>query len=94
MSRFSLLSWIPFRNPGENKWHLGYNAFVLVREDNPCVDIRQYWVPPGVDESVPTKRGLCFRPAEFAVLIQNWSGIENQLPDLRIVSHVMKRKIT
>ena len=68
---------------GENKWHLGYNAFVRVREDNPCVDIRQYWVPPGVDESVPTKRGLCFRPAEFAVLIQNWSGIENQLPELK-----------
>ena len=68
---------------GENKWHLCYNAFVRVREDNPCVDIRQYWMPPGVDESVPTKRGLCFRPAEFAVLIQNWSGIENQLPELK-----------
>lgn len=52
-----------------------------MREDNTCVDIRQYWVPPGEDESVPTKRGLCFRPAKFAVFILNWPDIENQLPE-------------
>lgn len=68
---------------GGNKWHLGYNVHVIVKEDNPCVDIRQFWVPPGDDESVPTKRGLCLRPAEYHNLTKHWSEIENHLPELK-----------
>lgn len=43
----------------EMKWHLGFNVYVSVRENNPCVDIRQYWKL--YNDSVPTKKGLCLR---------------------------------
>ena len=47
-------------NNVERKWHLGNNIYVSIREDNPCVDIRQYWRPPEKEDSVPTKKDLCF----------------------------------
>jgi hypothetical protein len=66
----------------ELKCHLGYNVFVSVQKDNPCVDIRRYWKPPNHDESVPTKKGLCLRPEEYKNLKSRWQDIENSLPEL------------
>lgn len=42
------------------KWHLGMNVYASVQKDNPCVDIRQYWKRPQLDESVPTKKDCVF----------------------------------
>lgn len=56
------------------KWHLGMNVYASVQKDNPCVDICQYWKRPQLDESVPTKKGLCFRPQEFDIFLKHWEG--------------------
>lgn len=47
------------------KWHLGMfvyleKVFVSIREHKTCVDIRQYWNRPQLDESVPTKTVCVF----------------------------------
>ena len=97
ISRFSLLSWIPFRKPGRITEKINGTSVLTplsAYEDNPCVDIRQYWVPPGVDESVPTKRGLCFRPAKFAVFIIIGLTLKTNYLNVRISSPVMKRTTT
>lgn len=41
----------------EKKFHLGYNVFVSLRKDNPCVDIRQYWKPPNHNASAKRPKG-------------------------------------
>lgn len=66
----------------EMKWHLGMKIFVSIQKNNPCVNIRQYWKPPQLDESVPTKRGLCFRPQEFENLRNHWEEIMKAMPEL------------
>jgi hypothetical protein len=66
----------------ETKMHLGFNVYVSVRKDNPCVDLRQYWKPPNHDDTVPTKKGLCLRPAEYDHLKSNWEDILKNLPEL------------
>ena len=70
----------------ENKnesFHLGANVFVKVRKNNPCVDIRQFWAP--LSEAVPTKKGLCMRPSEYAALKTFVPEIEKMLPELENV---------
>ena len=72
----------------ENKddlFHLGANVFVKAKEDNPCMDIRQYWIPPNQQESVPTKKGLCLRSMEYKALTDQMSEIEKHLPELQNV---------
>lgn len=64
------------------KWHLGMNVYASVQKDNPCVDIRQYWKRPQLDESVPTKKGLCFRPQEFDIFLKHWEEIIKAMPEL------------
>jgi hypothetical protein len=66
----------------EMKWHLGCNVYVTVRENNPCVDIRQYWKPPQQEESVPTKKGLCLRPEEYKNVEKHWEEIKYAMPEL------------
>ena len=48
------------------KSHLGWNVYCTVTEGMACMDIRQYGKP--YKEEVPTKKGLCFRPIEYAAL--------------------------
>jgi hypothetical protein len=66
----------------ELKWHLEYNVYVSVRENNSCIDIRQYWKPPQQDESVPTRKGLCLRPQEHDNFAKHWESIKNAIPEL------------
>lgn len=42
----------------ELNYHIGSNVFCMIQQGNPCVNIRQYWRPPGKETLVPTKRGL------------------------------------
>lgn len=42
----------------ELNYHIGSNVFCMIQQGNPCVNIRQYWRPPGKETLVQTKRGL------------------------------------
>lgn len=70
------------RQNEEKKFHLGFNVFVSLRKDNPCVDIRQYWKPPNHNDVVPTRRGLCLRPVEYNHLKTSWEDILKNLPEM------------
>lgn len=72
-------------------WHLGYNVYVHVKENNPCVDIRQYWKPNEESDIVPTRKGLCLRPFEFTVFKGLLVDIENCLPELKNVKCCSER---
>lgn len=63
--------------------HLGGNVYCQVQQDNPCVDIRQYWKPE--EDLIPTKKGLCLRPAEYKRLKQLLPEIGQTLPELNNV---------
>lgn len=67
----------------EKKFYLGFNVFVSLRKDNPCVDIRQYWKPPNHNDVVPTRRGLCLRPVEYNHLKTSWEDILKNLPEMK-----------
>ena len=45
------------------QYHRGGNVYCSVRDNNPYVDIRQYWKPEKV--VVPTIKGLCLIPLEY-----------------------------
>lgn len=72
------------------KWHLGMNVYASVQKDNPRVDIRQYWKRPLLDESVPTKKGLCFRPQEFDIFLKHWEEIIKAMPELEKFSCLLR----
>ena len=40
------------------KHHLGSNKYARVNTDFFCVDLRQFWLPEGMTEVIPTKRGI------------------------------------
>lgn len=53
------------------KWHLGMNVYASVKKKR-----------PQLDESVPTKKGLCFRPQEFDIFLKHWEEIIKAMPEL------------
>ena len=63
--------------------HLDGNVYCTVRENNPCVDIRQFWKP--VEEIVPCKKGLCLRPGEYQSLKRMIPDIGAAIPELSCV---------
>lgn len=78
------------RQNKEQSCHLGYNVYIHAKENNPCVDIRQYWKPDKESDIVPTRKGLCLRPVEFsafeALLVD-----ENCIPELKDVQCCSER---
>jgi hypothetical protein len=58
--------------------HLGGNVYMLIKAGCVCVDIRQNWKPK--DDVVPTKKGLCLRPAEYVKLKELIPDIGKNLP--------------
>lgn len=68
----------------DEKFHLGAGVYITVTKDNPCVDIRKYWMnPPNQDESLPTKKGICLRPTEYDTLMKSRCKVEDLLPELK-----------
>ena len=59
------------------------NIFLTVRSESPCVDIRKYWTPENEVNLVPTKKGLCLRPAEYVNLKSHVSNLEKKFPNLK-----------
>jgi hypothetical protein len=74
-----------YRARKDASFHVGANVFLKVTKDNPCVDIRQHWKLPNQDDSVPTKKGLCLRPAEYKLFREYLPDIEKNLPELNNV---------
>ena len=62
---------------------LGGNVYCNVKEDNPCVDIRQFWKPQ--DDVIPTKKGLCLRPREYQRLKDILPEVNVAIPELSSV---------
>jgi hypothetical protein len=81
---------VSYRTSRDNLFHLGANIFLKVTEYSPCVDIRQYWKPPNQAYSVPTKKWLCLRLAEYKLLNEYLSNIEKNLPDMENVKRDME----
>lgn len=67
----------------ELNYHIGSNVFCMIQQGNPCVNIRQYWRPPGKETLVPTKRGLWLRPVEYRALKSHLAEKEKVIPELQ-----------
>ena len=65
-------------------YHIGGNIFLTVRSDNPCVNIRKYWKPENEENLVPTKKGICLRPAEYVNLKSHVSKFPNLKPSFPV----------
>lgn len=63
--------------------HLGGNVFCNVGKGSVCVDIRQFWKPE--NDVVPTRKGICLRPAEYSRLKELMPEIGRNLPELDAV---------
>ena len=64
----------------EYKYHLGNDVYVTVTQNNPCVDIRQFWKPHS--DLVPTRKGLCLRPSEYEAFKTAVPDIDKQVPEM------------
>ena len=68
-------------------YHIRGNIFLIVRSDNPCVDIRKYRTPENELNLVPTKKGICLRPAEYVKLkshVITWKKFPNLKPSFPV----------
>lgn len=57
--------------------HLGGNVNCTVK--GYCVDIRQFWTPE--KDQVPTRKGLCMRPAEYTKLKETVPDVNRALDE-------------
>ncbi|CAG2202428.1 unnamed protein product [Mytilus edulis] len=62
--------------------HLGGNVYASVQIKSVCLDLRQHWLSPNNTEVVPTKKGICLRPAEYVKLKDVASVIGDFVPEL------------
>ncbi len=62
--------------------HIGSNVYVTVATQWPNVDIRQWWLPEGNEEVVPTKKGLSLRPVEWEKLVKLAETLHKVVPEL------------
>ena len=60
--------------------HLCGNWNVSVTEGFNCVDLRQFWLPPGEDTVVATKRGIALKISEFKRLFELIEEINTTVP--------------
>lgn len=51
----------------EGTWHLGHNVYVSLQENNPCVDIRQYWRPPNQLRSFRQRKDFVCDPQNTVI---------------------------
>lgn len=55
--------------------HLGENYYMTIDNDYPVVNIRKWWMPPGNDEIVPTKKGA-------AITFDQWETLKELMPEV------------
>ena len=71
--------------------HLGGNWYVSVTEGFNCVDFRQFWLPPGEDAVVGTKRGIALKISEFKRLVDLTDEINASVPGFEQIELCIER---
>ena len=69
--------------PVKYRTHLGHNIFVSVTDGYMCVDLRQFYLPYGMEYGAekPTKRGIALRLSEWGQLLKLIGEIESSRLD-------------
>ena len=56
--------------------HLGENYYITMDNKYPLVNIRKWWMPPGEDEIVPTKKGA-------SITFEQWKSVKDLMPEVQ-----------
>ena len=64
------------------KHHLGSNKYARVNTDFFCVDLRQFWLPEGMTEVIPTKRGISLNFKQWAEFKAVAAYVSMYVPDV------------
>ena len=57
------------------KRHVGGGVYVIVKSGFECVNLRQYFLPAGNEEEVPTRQGIALRLSEWDRLLEHMDAI-------------------
>ena len=72
------------RNKADLKEHIGGNVYAQVSKNFPNrVDLRQYFLPDGMVEPIPTKRGISLVYDEWEDMIACREDLQNICPQLK-----------
>lgn len=67
----------------KQKWHLGSNIFASIdSEFNNCIDIRQWFLPEGENDVMPTKKGIALPISQWHNLRDTIGPMEKFIPEL------------
>ena len=55
--------------------HIGGGVYVTVKSGFECVNLRQYFLPPGNEKEVPTRQGIALRLPEWDRLLEHMDAI-------------------
>lgn len=78
-----------WKQSAEIQWHVGGGVFVSLTPKYSTVDIRHYWVPPGADKPLHTKKGVCLDRIKFNRLKASLSELHDRVPELSDVELCM-----
>lgn len=78
-----------WKQSAEIQWHVGGGVFVSLTPKYSTVDIRHYWVPPGADKPLHTKKGVCLDRFKFNRLKASLSELHDRVPELSDVDLCM-----
>ena len=56
---------------------------MTVDSDRPYVNLRQWWLPPGTETVVPTKKGICLMPEVWQKLTEVTKQVEDMVPAVK-----------
>jgi hypothetical protein len=63
--------------------HIGKNIFVTVDSGRPYVNIRQWFLPQGAEQVVPTKKGICLNGEEWQKVLEASKEVEKLVPEVK-----------
>lgn len=78
-----------WKQSAEIQWHVGGGVFVSLTPKYSTVDIRHYWVPPGADKPLHTKKAVCLDRTKFNRLKASLSELHDRVPKLSDVELYM-----
>ena len=79
-------------NEEEYKAHIGGNWYVTVTPNFSNVDIRQFWLPPGENDVVATRKGISISKKEFNKLAGLVEEVKRAAPELERVQQCLERE--
>ena len=69
--------------PVSFKNHLGGGVYCTVNTGFDCVNIRQYFMPPNIQEEIPTRSGIAIRLSEWDEIVKCIEDVKNLSPELK-----------